>query len=261
MEIVGDGFLARHLRPLASRHDGMVALAAGVSWASGTSAAAFDREAALLSRVAARCRASGHRLLFFSTASAGVYGASRPGRESDKVTGRNPYGAHKLARERELLESGADYLILRLGHLVGPGQPSHQLIPTLVRQLQAGAVQIYPGATRDLIDVRDVVAIIDALLNGGVHRQIVNVASGVAVPVEDIVGHLEQRLGVTARRDFSAAGNGHLVCTRKLRLMVPEVTAIGFGPGYYQRVLDAFVCEQKGLTYASRQLKARAASA
>ncbi|MFI9723685.1 NAD-dependent epimerase/dehydratase family protein [Streptomyces sp. NPDC052396] len=241
MDIVGNGFLARNLRPLADRHPGTVALAAGVSWASGTSDADFAREAALLKEAAEGCLATGRRLLFFSTAATGMYGrAVGPGREDAPITPCTPYGAHKLALEEQLRASGADHLILRLGHLVGPDQPDHQLLPSLVRQLRGGAVRIHRGAARDLIDVRDVITVIDRLLALDLRAETVNVASGVAVPVEDIVDHLGQALGLTARREYQEAGGQHTISIDKLRALVPEVGGMGFGPGYYRRILDDF---------------------
>src|SRR5262245_43227137 len=114
MEIVGNGFLARHLRRLAARHTGTVALAAGVSWTSGTSDEDFAREAKLVREVIARCAATGQRLLFFSTASSGMYPAERgPGREDAPVVPGNPYTAHKLLLEQQVRSSGADHLVLR----------------------------------------------------------------------------------------------------------------------------------------------------
>ncbi|MGW3011832.1 NAD-dependent epimerase/dehydratase family protein [Streptomyces sp. NPDC001219] len=242
MEILGNGFLARNLSPLAHRHPGTVAMAAGVSWASGTSDADFAREAALLTQAADRCRATGRRLLFFSTAATGMYGAvDGPGREDSPITPCTPYGAHKLALERQLQDSGADHLILRLGHLVGTGQPPHQLIPALIQQMRKGSVRIQRAAARDLIDVRDVVTVIDRLLAQGLCGETVNVASGTAVPVERIVDHLETRLGLSVRRRYDEAGAHHVISTEKLRALVPETAAMGFGPGYYRRVLDAFI--------------------
>lgn len=241
MDIVGNGFLARSLRCIAGRHPDTVALAAGVSWAAGTSEADFAREAALLEETAARCRAAGRRLLFFSTAATGMYGlVDGPGREDVPVVPATPYGAHKLSLERQLADSGCDHLILRLGHLVGPGQPSHQLLPALVRQMEKGAVRIHRGAARDLIAVDDVVDIIDRLLLQRPRAETVNVASGFAVPVEDIVDHLSRRLGLRPRRVLLEESGHHVISTDKLRALVPEVDLLGFGPDYYRRVLDAF---------------------
>jgi NDP-hexose 4-ketoreductase len=244
MDIVGNGFLARNLRPLAGRHPDTVALAAGVSWASGTLDADFAREAALLRDTARQCVATGQRLLFFSTAATGMYGlAEGPGREDVPVTPCTPYGAHKLALEELLRASGADHLILRLGHLVGPGQPEHQLMPTLVRQLRDGVVRVHRGAARDLIDVSDVIEVIDRLLATGPRAETVNVASGFSVPVEDIVDHLADSLGLAARREYLDMGGQHVISTEKLRALVPAVAEMGFGPHYYRRILDDFAAE------------------
>ncbi|MFJ4183722.1 NAD-dependent epimerase/dehydratase family protein [Kitasatospora sp. NPDC089509] len=241
MEIIGNGFIARSLQPIAEKYPDTVVLAAGVSWASGTAAADFDREARLLHRTAADCRRTGRRLLFFSTAATGMYGlVDGPGREDLPVVPCTPYGVHKLALEEQLRDSGADHLVLRLGHLVGPGQPAHQLLPTLVRQIRDGDVRIHRGAARDLIDVADVITVIDRLLAQDLSGEIVNVASGEAVPVELIVDRLELGLGCTARRHYQDAGTHHVIAIDKLRALVPETDRLGFGPRYFERIVDDF---------------------
>ncbi|GAA3772555.1 NAD-dependent epimerase/dehydratase family protein [Streptomyces phyllanthi] len=242
LKIVGNGFLARHLRAITPRHTDAVVLAAGVSWASHTSAADFARETDLVERTIRECRAAGRRLVFFSTASTGMYGTvNGPGREDVPVTPCTPYGAHKLALEERLRACGVEFLALRLGHLVGPGQPPHQLLPTLLRQLREGAVFLHRGATRDLIHIDDVVTVVDRLLAAGLAHETVNVASGTAVPVERIVDHLEARTGLTARRVHLDLGRHHTISTDKLRALVPEVDAMGFGPDYHRGVLDDFL--------------------
>ncbi|WP_030668676.1 NAD(P)-dependent oxidoreductase [Streptomyces rimosus] len=242
MHIVGSGFLARSLGPLADRHPDTVVLAAGVSWASGTSAADFRRESDLLREWSDRCAATGRRLLFFSTASTGMYGrvAGRAA-EDMAVEPCTPYGRHKLAMERQLADSGADFLVLRLAHLVGRGQPPHQLLPVLARQVREGAVQIHRGASRDLIAVDDALTVIDRLLALRLRGETVNVASGSAVPVERIVDWLEHRLGTRARREYRSAGARHCVSTAKLLRLVPEAAGLGFGTDAYPlKALDAF---------------------
>jgi NDP-hexose 4-ketoreductase len=241
MEIVGTGFLASQLRPLSGIDRDVVILAAGVSSAASDSAAAFARERALLAQVTERCRETGRRLVFFSTASTGMYGAvPGPGHEDAPVSPKTPYGAHKLALERQLRESGAEFLVLRLGHVTGPGQPAHQLLPSLLAQLRAGRVRIQRGASRDLIGADDVVTIIGLLLDANVRNQTVNVASGYDVPVERIVDHLANRLGLAPARDYLPDGIRHRVSVAKLRALVPAVDRLGFGDGYYRRVLDTF---------------------
>ncbi|ANP56018.1 nucleoside-diphosphate-sugar epimerase [Streptomyces griseochromogenes] len=243
MEIIGRGFLARHLRPIADAHPGVVLLAAGVSAAGDSPQAEFGREADLLYETIGHCEERGKRLVLFSTAATGMYSLrGEAGRESGPVRPATAYGRHKLALEAVLASSRLDYLILRLAHVVGPHQPAHQLLPSLTRQVASGAVRIYRGARRDLIDVSDVVHIVDGLLSTGVAREVVNVASGRAAPVEEIVGHIETCLGVRAEREFlDAAGAAQPVSIGKLRRLLPSVQDIGFGPDYHRAVLDKYV--------------------
>ncbi|MEV0001595.1 NAD-dependent epimerase/dehydratase family protein [Micromonospora sp. NPDC050980] len=242
MDIIGRGFLARHLAARSTAHDGVLVLAAGVSAASGTAQADFDREAALVAEAVRRCAADGRRLLIFSTASTGMYGATGRGREDEPVRPGTPYGWHKLAVEGLVRESGVDHLVVRLAHVAGPAQPAHQLLPSLADQVLAGRVRLHAGARRDIIDVVDVVAVLDHLLGAGVSREVVNIATGHAVPVERLVDRIEQRLGVRARRTVVATRPvNHFVCTEKLRRLVPAVAAMGFTETYYEAVLDRYV--------------------
>jgi nucleoside-diphosphate-sugar epimerase len=241
MEIVGSGFLAGWLGKITTAHPGTVVLAAGVSGTSGSPEAAFAREVAMVRNVTESCRRTGRKVVFLSTASASVYGTDPPGRESEPAEPRNPYGAHKLGLEDWLRDSGAEYLVLRLGHVVGPGQPAHQLVPTLVRFLRAGTITLHHAATRDLIGVQDLILLVDELLKLEPWGETVNVASGAAVPIERIVDHLELRLGVSAQRNQIDGGSAHVVSIDKLLTLLPRAAGLGFGPGYHRGVLDSYL--------------------
>jgi NDP-hexose 4-ketoreductase len=243
VDIIGRGFLARHLRGIAGAHPRVVAVAAGVSAATGTSTAQFAREAALLETVLERCLATGERLVFFSTASTGMYGAPGGcGREDEPVEPRTPYGRHKLDLEARIRTSTVDHLILRLAHVAGPDQPPHQLLPSLASQVLTGTVRIHRGARRDVIDVVDVVAVIDRLLAAVTGPAVVNVATGYAVPVEALVAGIEARLRTRADRvAVDTPPMNHLVSIDTLRRLVPAVDAMGFGPRYHEAVLDRYV--------------------
>ncbi|MGW0534427.1 NAD-dependent epimerase/dehydratase family protein [Streptomyces sp. NPDC003032] len=242
MEIIGRGFLAGNLAPLAGRHPGVCVLAAGVSATGDTSLAEYGREAERLYELMERCADDGRKLVFLSTASAGMYALrGGPGREDGPVRPGTAYGRHKLGLEAVLRASGLEWLILRLAHVVGPGEPPHLLLPALTSQIVSGTVRVLRGASRDLIDVTDVVQVIDELLERGVNHEVVNVASGHAVPVEEIITCIEQRLGTRAVRDYVPARAGQPVSTEKLRALVPAVAGMGFGPGYFRGVLDNYL--------------------
>lgn len=242
MDIVGNGFIARNLAPIADRHPNATVLAAGVSSTSVREQAAFDRETDLVAEVAARCKRTGRVLVFLSSASHSMYGNTvTAADETTEIAPESPYGRTKLAMESVVAESGARWLSLRLSHVVGRWQRPHQILPAMVRQVREGTVTVFRGAHRDLVDVADVVAVIDGLLGQDVHGEIVNVASGLAVPVERIVRGVEERLGVRARHDVvDRPPVRTVVSIAKLRRLLPAMRSIG-DSCYQDRILDRYV--------------------
>ncbi|MFI6645457.1 NAD-dependent epimerase/dehydratase family protein [Streptomyces sp. NPDC050504] len=240
MEIIGSGFLARHLAVLETDHPHVTALAAGVSRTIDVGQSAYQREAALLYETIDDCRRLDRTLLFFSTASASMYGGvGAPGREDGPVYPQSPYGHHKLALETVVRLSGVRHLILRLGHVLGPDQPAHQMLPILIGAVRSGRVEVHRGACRDLIDVADVVSAVDALLRADALDEVVNVASGVAVPAESIVDHLELRLGGPLERRFVDRSSRYEVSLDKLSELTRGKAGQPFPEDYYKGVIDA----------------------
>lgn len=244
MEIVGGGFLARHFTAhFGDAHPDVTVIAAGVSTTAAADIAAFDREADLVGDVLRRCRRDGRLVVLLSTSSAALYGSDgMPGVEDGPVFPSNAYGRHKLALERVCELSGARYLVLRLTHLVGDGQQPGQLLPTLAHGVLAGAVTVHPDAHRDLLDVRHVPPVLDALCARGVHGEVVNVASGAPIAVPDIVDGVQRRLGVAAeRRLVQRPPQLTRVSLAKLHRLVPEFAEHDFGPGYLDDLLDRYL--------------------
>ncbi|HEX6359332.1 NAD-dependent epimerase/dehydratase family protein [Actinophytocola sp.] len=246
MEVIGSGFLAGNLAPLAASHPGVVVAAFGVSVASEIPEADFAREATRLYELISRCERRQEKLVFFSTAAAAMYAVpGEAGTEDGPVFPTTAYGRHNLALEAVLAVSRIDYLVLRLTHVVGPAQHPRMLVPSMVRQIQSGAVRLFRGAWRDLIDVADVVTVVDRLLTAGVGHTVVNVASGTAVPVERLVDHIETELGIRADREYVAEVATQPVSVAKLRRFVPEIARIG-REDYYRRVLSKYLWEYAG---------------
>ncbi|NYH80925.1 nucleoside-diphosphate-sugar epimerase [Actinopolyspora biskrensis] len=228
---------------IGDRHPDVTVIAAGVTNVGTTSAEEFDREATLVYEALRRCRAQGRTVVFFSTASAGMYGATdSPGTEEGAVFPSTAYGRHKLGLERVLATSGADWLALRVSHVVGSGQRKYQLMPALANQVRAGAVTLHRGAVRDLIDAEHMVSILDRLLEKGVSGEVFNLASGFSYSVEEIVGELESSLGVVASKSVVESPTENAsVSVGKIREYVPEFEEFGFGPGYLSLLLDRYL--------------------
>lgn len=243
MQILGDGFIAKHLEPLDGLHPDVVALASGVSHPHNTEAA-YRREFDLVSRTLERCKNDGKTLIFFS--SAAIYGGPGcRGREDDPAHPPTRYGAHKLALEGLIRESGVRYLCLRLGYVLGRHAPEHRLIPSLIDQIRHGEVTVYRNTRRDLIHAEDMVEILDALLRSTATNEVVNVASGRCVLIDDIIDHLEDRLGLRAQRVFKEDRTTHCLSLEKVRSFLPDGINLDFPAHYYQLVIDSYLIDTK----------------
>jgi nucleoside-diphosphate-sugar epimerase len=245
MEIVGRGFLAERLAVLRDRHADAVVLAAGVSRMTGVGAGPHDftREQELARSWAERCAREGRLLVAFSTASHAMYGStSRPATETTPVRPPLAYGRHKLALDGIVAAAGARWLVLRLAHVVGPGQRRHLLLPMLIEQVRSGTVRLFTGAHRDLVDVADVVAAIDTLIGAGVCGEVVNMACGTPYAIGTVVDGIEARLGLPgpARRETVVAPPVRTrVSVDRLRSLVGAWPP--GGPAHLDRLLDRYV--------------------
>ncbi|GLZ29848.1 NAD-dependent epimerase [Lentzea sp. NBRC 105346] len=242
MDVIGRGFLAQNLAQLTDRHPDVVVIAAGVSSVSVTDEHEFRREVELVYDVIQSCIRTKKKLVFFSSASAAMYSAPGSlGVEDGPVFPPSPYGRHKLALERVLEVSGVDYQILRLTHVIGSHQREHQLLPGLVAQIRTGKVQVHRGAHRDIIGADDFVTITDTLVQKWQRGRVVNVGSGYSASAEDIVGHIQRRLGVEAEWTLVDRPVDYRVCTARLRALVPQTERMGFGPRYFADVFDRYL--------------------
>ena len=151
------------------------------------------------------------RLLFVGTADA--YGSSfKSGRALDETAAlapQNTYGATKAAADLALGAMAAEGLQVvraRPFNHTGPGQTEAFAVPAFARQVaqvMAGlAAAISVGnleAERDLLDVRDVCAAYAALLDAELAPgTVVNIASGQARRMRDVLGELVRLGGVEA---------------------------------------------------------------
>jgi nucleoside-diphosphate-sugar epimerase len=104
----------------------------------------------------------------------------------------NHYAASKLAMEhmvRTWFEK-LPILITRPFNYTGPGQAEHFLVPKIVKHFRERAPYIELGnlqVSRDYSDVEDVVSTYLALLKSDARSEVVNICSGRAIALLDIV--------------------------------------------------------------------------
>jgi nucleoside-diphosphate-sugar epimerase len=243
LQIIGTGLVARALAGLPAGaqggRDGALIFAAGVADSACLDPEAFRREREALRDWATRCRDDGRRLVYVSSAGA-VYGSYEgPRDEQTACAPETAYGRHKLACEEAIRESGCLHLVLRVPHLVGPRQNPCQLIPSLVRQAQAGRAVLFRDATRDLVGIDRFAAIVAELLANAASRETVVVASGASRRVTAIFAVIQEILGARGEVRVEPRGDQQEYCIDRLRRLAP--TSTDYAEDEPEAVLRAYV--------------------
>jgi nucleoside-diphosphate-sugar epimerase len=141
------------------------------------------------------------------TSSAGVYGPTdRPITEDHTVSPRNPYTAAKLAADYMAEAFFHSYKLpvatLRLFNAYGPRMGRFLIIPTIIEQLLAGD-EVRLGdvrPTRAFVYVDDIVqGFLRMAEVEGVEGQVVHLASGELVTIEELLGRIARLMGKTYR--------------------------------------------------------------
>lgn len=237
MIIHGSGLLATAYRARADLTVPGVVFARGVSDSASTDEDGYRRELRLLEAASTTALDLGEPIVYFCGAP--IYGTFESERREDvELRPRTRYGRHQVDAERMIRASGARYLIVRTPNVVGPGGHPHQLIPALVRQVTSGSVSVQAGASRDLLDVEDLVLLTQRLLVQGVSDIIVNVATGISTPVEAIVRRIVDILAVTTEIKSESGGEQQRFDIARLASLVGPLP---FEPSYPYRILDRYV--------------------
>lgn len=194
MLVEGNGMIASAFRKVGDPRIPCVVFARGVGNSLTQDESEYARERSLLLSTLEQARQSTAPLVYFSGSP--IYGDfSEVVKESSPCRPVTRYGQHQLECEELIRSSKAPYLIARLPNVVGaPGNPQ-QLIASLVRQTLAGEVTVQHAATRDLIDVDDVVRLVLRLVERGAVGETINVASGRSTPAMKIAKKVALLLG------------------------------------------------------------------
>lgn len=227
LEITDTAALTAWFRGAGGPPDGVVHLA-GVAFAPDASAdpvGAFRTNVGGTVSLFEALRAAGIRPAVLVAGSSDVYGrpapADLPLAEASPLAPASAYGLSKCAQEAVAVEASLRYglpvTVTRSFNHTGPGQRPVFVVPAMAERavavrdgraktIRAGNVDV----RRDISDVRDVVRAYRLLLErswadgsggSGTSRPrstplVVNVASGAAIAIRDVVGQLCQLVGV-----------------------------------------------------------------
>jgi GDP-4-dehydro-6-deoxy-D-mannose reductase len=158
-------------------------------------------------------RLSGLKCRILSIGSSEEYGpvvaSEMPLQETRAVNPMNPYAVARVAQEhlsRVFAKGyGMDIVCTRSFNHIGPGQTDRFVVSSFVRQ----AVEVARGqkpkivcgdldVVRDFVDVRDVIAAYECILEKGIPGEIYNVCSGRGVTLRSILESICAKAGIPA---------------------------------------------------------------
>jgi NDP-hexose 4-ketoreductase len=242
MEIIGNGMMAKGLLPYSAQSDDAVVFASGVSDSTLKDKTEYERELEILDRVIQDCKQRNKTLVYFSSGGT-VYGKCDTERREDAILSpQTMYGTHKVHCETAIVSAGIKYLIARLPTVVGQTKSKTQLIPVLIKQAMEGSVTLFKDAERDIIGIADVAKIIVALLNKLKRNEIINVASGISVPVTDIFSEIQKNLDVKPAIKIMNGGDKQRFNVDKLHAYCHEIS---FAPDYYKNIIQEYMSQQR----------------
>lgn len=198
--------------------------------ATGTPAEINHVNVDLVQGLLGALRRTGMRSRLVVTGSAAEYGASvrdgEPASESDTCAPQSIYGNSKLCQTRAVLDhaeaTGASTLVVRLFNAIGADMPKHLALGDFARQiahlsvlggtLKVGNIDV----GRDMIDVDVAADLLYHLAENDDARGIVNVCSGEAPLLRELVGMLIDSSG----REVRIEVDGKRVRPNEIRLVI-----------------------------------------
>jgi len=176
---------------------------------------------------------SSSRIILISSGGTVYSGKNYPYKETDSLKGRNAYGEHKILLEKMLINSGMNYVILRLGNVYGgitSEQINHGVINKWVNNLNKNeSIQLTSSTDsfQDYIYIKDLMEALDKIILSNISKSIFNLSFGKPVTLKTILEILFETYGTFNLIDMSRQiHNNYLLDTRSIN------RAINWKPRY-----------------------------
>lgn len=173
--VVGNGLIAKKFSHYKQNVE-VVIFASGVSNSTETRMEAFERERLMVLKTIASFPDS--LFVYFSTYSL-----------TDPALKDRAYGKHKLAMENLIKEKSRQFLILRLTNIVGSGGNPNTIFNFLLNGIVSKQkLTLWKHASRNLLDVDDLVEIASRIINRRLHiNKTITIANPKNYTIEEIV--------------------------------------------------------------------------
>jgi nucleoside-diphosphate-sugar epimerase len=226
--IIGSGLLARAFFEKYSASTDICIYASGVANSACKDQHEFFRERQMLAD-AIECWSMAQVFLYFSTCS--IY---------DKATANSDYIRHKKAMEA-LVSQHPNFVIARLPNVAGVTNNPHTLLNYFSAKILGSAkLSVWKNATRNIIDMDDVVSIVAKVIEKpDLRRLIINIANARSASVMEIVHTMEVILNKQANVEALEQGGEFDIDVTLMMSLCAELGLV-FDDHYLERVLRKY---------------------
>lgn len=225
--VVGDGMIATRFNKY-KEDDRFVIFASGVSNSTLNNPDSFEREINLLQQTIKSYPNA--QLVYFSTCS--IY---------DPAMKQSAYVLHKLKVEKIIQETHNNYLVFRVSNPIGKTVNRNTILNYFVHHVKKlEPFTVWKYATRNLIDLDDMFAICDLILQEQILKNdIINVANPVNYSVLSIVHTIEHHFHLNAKYDVIDRGSSPLIDTTAIEKILSSLQ-IEFDDNYLALLLKKY---------------------
>ncbi|SIQ04575.1 hypothetical protein SAMN05880574_104128 [Chryseobacterium sp. RU37D] len=193
--IIGSGLIANSLRNIDSEEN--LFFASGVSNSLETRKSEFEREFSLLK---SSLENNIGKLIYFSTLSV-----------NDQSKQNSHYVLHKLEIEDYIKNNCENYLILRIGNIVGNGGNPNTLFNFLKNQIARSTVfKVHTKARRLLLDIDDIAKFLNTNCMG-IKNETINFAFPYYYDLVEIIGAIQDQMQKKATYEETDEGDFYKV--------------------------------------------------
>ena len=225
--VIGRGMIAKKFNDYAEDNRFLI-FASGVSHSVLNDSNAFQREKDMLTD--AITKHSQKKAVYFSTC--GMY---------DPSMKKSPYILHKLKMENIIKTSGVNYTIFRVSNPVGKTENSHTVLNYFIKNItEKKEFTVWKYASRNLIDLDDMYAICDYILNNNMFKNgVVNIANPVNYSVLSIIKVIEKHFGIKGNYGLADKGNSPLIDISAIQPIISKLP-IDFDNVYLSSLLQKY---------------------
>lgn len=225
--VVGNGMLAKAFSHYEDNQQ-IILFASGVSNSKENNSAPFIREELLLREYAAN--ADKKLLIYFSTCS--IY-------DADQLA--SGYVQHKLKMEEIIQEHCENFLIFRLTNPIGLTENKKTVLNYLLTTIKDEMpLEVWTNASRNLMDIEDVVKTVDYILSENTFKNaVVDIANPANYTLPEIISSIEKHTRKVANQiKYDKGGSPKL--DPSILLEIYKTLGIEFTPGYIENLLRKY---------------------